>query len=106
MGLLKVAAGRIRRQIPRKVEGTAVLKAICAGFKETTEPRVCMTQDLCSYNLITVAVILTDRFISSVVVTALYDLVADTEMDECLHNWRDEKTNITACRVQHPSFLL
>ncbi|KAI5001350.1 hypothetical protein ZWY2020_026000 [Hordeum vulgare] len=21
------------------------------------------------------------------------------EMDECVHNWRDEKTNITACRV-------
>ncbi|XP_044954922.1 uncharacterized protein LOC123405207 [Hordeum vulgare subsp. vulgare] len=57
-------------------------------------------------NLITVAVFLTDRFISSVVVTDLYDLVADMEMDECLHNWRDEKTNSTACRVQHPSFLL
>ncbi|KAI5022318.1 hypothetical protein ZWY2020_059048 [Hordeum vulgare] len=28
------------------------------------------------------------------------------EMDECLHNWREEKTNITACRVHHPSFLL
>ncbi|KAE8819790.1 vacuolar-sorting receptor 7-like [Hordeum vulgare] len=53
-----------------KLESTAVLKAICAGFKETTEPRVCMTQDM--------------------------------ETDECLHNnggcWRDDKTNITACR--------
>ncbi|KAE8770364.1 COP9 signalosome complex subunit 5b [Hordeum vulgare] len=81
-----------------KVEGTTVLKAICASFKETTEPHVCMTQELCSYNLITVAVFLTDRFISSVVVTDLYDLVADMEMDECLHNWRDEKTNLTASR--------
>ncbi|KAK1687100.1 hypothetical protein QYE76_047948 [Lolium multiflorum] len=53
-----------------KLESTAVLKAICAGFKETTEPRVCLTQDM--------------------------------ETDECLDNnggcWRDDKTNITACK--------
>jgi len=53
-----------------KLESTAVLKAICAGFKETTEPHVCLTPDM--------------------------------ETDECLDNnggcWRDDKTNITACK--------
>ncbi|KAM0916844.1 hypothetical protein ACQ4PT_009877 [Festuca glaucescens] len=53
-----------------KLESTAVLKAICAGYKETTEPRVCLTQAM--------------------------------ETDECLKNnggcWRDEKTNVTACK--------
>jgi hypothetical protein len=29
--------------IPGKLESTAVLKAICAGFKESTEPHVCLT---------------------------------------------------------------
>jgi len=29
--------------IPGKLESTAVLRAICAGFKETTEPHVCLT---------------------------------------------------------------
>ncbi|KAK3143744.1 hypothetical protein QOZ80_4AG0304400 [Eleusine coracana subsp. coracana] len=53
-----------------KLESTAVLKAICAGFKESTEPHVCLTPDL--------------------------------ETDECLQDnggcWRDDKTNITACK--------
>ncbi|KAG5562409.1 hypothetical protein RHGRI_005218 [Rhododendron griersonianum] len=29
-----------------KLERTAVLKAVCAGFKETTAPRICLTSDL------------------------------------------------------------
>ncbi|XP_059656854.1 vacuolar-sorting receptor 6-like [Cornus florida] len=29
-----------------KLERTAVLKAICAGFKESTEPRICLSGDL------------------------------------------------------------
>ncbi|XP_042477336.1 vacuolar-sorting receptor 6 [Macadamia integrifolia] len=29
-----------------KLERTAVLKAICAGFKETTEPAVCLSEDI------------------------------------------------------------
>lgn len=29
-----------------KLERTAVLKAVCAGFKETTEPPICLTGDL------------------------------------------------------------
>ncbi|XP_052158315.1 vacuolar-sorting receptor 6-like [Oryza glaberrima] len=53
-----------------KLERTAVLKAVCAGFKEGTEPRVCLSNDI--------------------------------ETNECLHRnggcWRDEKTNVTACK--------
>jgi hypothetical protein len=29
-----------------KLESNAVLKAICAGFKESTEPHVCLTPGL------------------------------------------------------------
>ncbi|XP_078161589.1 vacuolar-sorting receptor 6-like isoform X2 [Carex rostrata] len=29
-----------------KLESTAVLKAICAGYKESTEPHVCLSQDI------------------------------------------------------------
>lgn len=29
-----------------KLERTAVLKAVCAGYKETTEPRICLSADL------------------------------------------------------------
>jgi hypothetical protein len=29
-----------------KLESTSVLKAICAGFKESTEPDVCLTPGL------------------------------------------------------------
>nr|CAB3488224.1 unnamed protein product [Digitaria exilis] len=51
-------------------DSTAVLKAICAGFKESTEPHVCLTPGM--------------------------------ETNECLDSnggcWRDEKTNITACK--------
>uniref|UniRef100_M8CSG7 Uncharacterized protein n=1 Tax=Aegilops tauschii TaxID=37682 RepID=M8CSG7_AEGTA len=53
-----------------KLERTAVLKAVCAGFKEGTEPQVCLSHDM--------------------------------ETNECLHRnggcWRDEATNVTACR--------
>ncbi|KAG2607796.1 hypothetical protein PVAP13_4NG273100 [Panicum virgatum] len=53
-----------------KLERTAVLKAVCAGFKEGTEPRVCLSPDI--------------------------------ETNQCLHRnggcWRDEATNVTACR--------
>ncbi|XP_010529937.1 PREDICTED: vacuolar-sorting receptor 1 isoform X2 [Tarenaya hassleriana] len=34
------------RQYRGKLEKGAVLKAICAGFQETTEPAICLTEDL------------------------------------------------------------
>jgi hypothetical protein len=32
-----------------KLERTSVLKAICAGFKETTEPQVCLSEGQCVF---------------------------------------------------------
>ncbi|XP_078170870.1 vacuolar-sorting receptor 6-like [Carex rostrata] len=53
-----------------KLESTAVLKAICAGYKESTEPHVCLSQDIetneCLHN------------------------------NGCC--WKDLKLNITACK--------
>ncbi|KAL1537531.1 Vacuolar-sorting receptor 6 [Salvia divinorum] len=53
-----------------KLERNAVLKAVCAGFKETTEPPICLSGDL--------------------------------ETNQCLENdggcWRDQKSNVTACK--------
>ncbi|KAK9097169.1 hypothetical protein Sjap_022666 [Stephania japonica] len=34
------------RQYRGKLEKSAILKAICAGFEETTEPAVCLSQDM------------------------------------------------------------
>ncbi|KAG8066230.1 hypothetical protein GUJ93_ZPchr0004g40201 [Zizania palustris] len=53
-----------------KLESTSVLKAICAGFKESTEPHVCLTPDM-----------ETDECLNN--------------NGGC---WQDEKTNITACK--------
>ncbi|KAA3482465.1 vacuolar-sorting receptor 3-like [Gossypium australe] len=65
------------RQYRGKLAKGAVLKAICAGFEETTEPAVCL----------------------SGVVTS----VADVETNECLDNnggcWQDKAANLTACKL-------
>ncbi|KAJ4838721.1 Vacuolar-sorting receptor 6 [Turnera subulata] len=53
-----------------KLERTAVLKAICAGFKETTEPPVCLTPDL----------------------------ETDECLDRNGGCWQDRQSNVTACR--------
>ncbi|XP_052174973.1 vacuolar-sorting receptor 1-like [Diospyros lotus] len=34
------------RQYRGKLEKSAILKAICSGFKETTEPSICLTEDI------------------------------------------------------------
>ncbi|KAL0450901.1 UNVERIFIED_CONTAM: Vacuolar-sorting receptor 2 [Sesamum latifolium] len=58
------------RQYRGKLDKGAVLKAICSGFEETTEPAICLTQDMetneCLYN-----------------------------NGGC---WQDKAANITACR--------
>ncbi|KAG6539192.1 hypothetical protein ZIOFF_004345 [Zingiber officinale] len=58
------------RQYRGKLDKAAVLKAICAGFQEATEPAVCLSEEI--------------------------------ETNECLDNhggcWKDEASNITACR--------
>lgn len=53
-----------------KLERTAVLKAICAGFKETTEPSICLSRDLETNQCL-------------------------ERNGGC---WRDPKSNITACK--------
>ncbi|XP_015067102.1 vacuolar-sorting receptor 6 [Solanum pennellii] len=53
-----------------KLERTAVLKAICAGFKETTEPSICLSGDLETNQCL-------------------------ERNGGC---WRDPKSNITACK--------
>ncbi|PWZ07847.1 Vacuolar-sorting receptor 6 [Zea mays] len=53
-----------------KLERTAVLKAVCAGFKEGTEPRVCLSHDIETNECL-------------------------HRNGGC---WRDEATNVTACQ--------
>lgn len=53
-----------------KLERTAVLKAICAGFKETTEPRICLSADLETNECL-------------------------SRNGGC---WQDQKNNVTACK--------
>ncbi|PSR98846.1 Vacuolar-sorting receptor 6 like [Actinidia chinensis var. chinensis] len=53
-----------------KLERNAVLKAVCAGFKETTEPRICLSGDL----------------------------ETNECLDQNGGCWQDSKSNITACK--------
>ncbi|XP_047313130.1 vacuolar-sorting receptor 6-like [Impatiens glandulifera] len=53
-----------------KLERTAVLKAVCAGFKETTEPRICLSADIETNECL-------------------------ARNGGC---WQDAKSNITACK--------
>ncbi|PKI69222.1 hypothetical protein CRG98_010359 [Punica granatum] len=54
-----------------KLERTAVLKATCAGFKETTEPAVCLSGDLETNE-------------------------CQEKNGGC---WGDDKSNVTACKI-------
>ncbi|KAL5978750.1 Vacuolar-sorting receptor 6 [Asimina triloba] len=69
-----------------KLERTAVLKALCAGFKESTEPRLCLSRGK-YFPLI---------FIDVVVLT-------DLDTNECLERnggcWQDTHLNVTACKL-------
>lgn len=58
------------RQYRGKLDKGAVLKAICSGFEETTEPEVCLTPDIQTNECL-------------------------TNNGGC---WKDTKSNITACR--------
>jgi hypothetical protein len=87
------------------LERTAVLKAICSGFKETTDPPVCLssgwwhiysqsfTQDW-YFTLGEIA----DKF-------SLFPwcLLTELETNECLERnggcWQDRESNTTACKV-------
>ncbi|GFZ05929.1 similar to VACUOLAR SORTING RECEPTOR 6 [Actinidia rufa] len=53
-----------------KLERNAVLKAVCAGFKETTDPRICLSGDL----------------------------ETNECLDKNGGCWQDSKSNITACK--------
>ncbi|KAJ4754886.1 Vacuolar-sorting receptor 7 [Rhynchospora pubera] len=53
-----------------KLESTAVLRAICAGFKESTEPHVCLTPDM----------------------------ETNECQDNNGGCWKDNKSNVTACQ--------
>ncbi|XP_059438195.1 vacuolar-sorting receptor 7-like isoform X1 [Corylus avellana] len=53
-----------------KLDRTAVLKAICAGFKETTDPRICLSEDIETND-------------------------CDERNGGC---WQDLQSNITACK--------
>ncbi|PPD79927.1 hypothetical protein GOBAR_DD23157 [Gossypium barbadense] len=67
------------RQYRGKLAKGAVLKAICAGFEETTEPAVCS---------------------SGVMAVTFF---TDVETNECLENdggcWQEKAANLTACRI-------
>ncbi|KAF7845230.1 vacuolar-sorting receptor 1-like [Senna tora] len=62
------------RQYRGKLEKGAVLKAICAGFEETTEPTICLTPDMQTNECL-------------------------ENNGGC---WQDKSANITACRLQEP----
>ncbi|AQK65824.1 Vacuolar-sorting receptor 4 [Zea mays] len=59
------------RQYRGKLERKAVLKAICAGFEETTEPNVCLSDDIETNECL-------------------------NDNGGC---WQDKSANVTACRV-------
>nr|GMC66586.1 vacuolar-sorting receptor 6-like [Ipomoea batatas] len=56
-----------------KLEWTAVLKVICAGFKETSEPAICLSGDL----------------------------ETNECLDRNGGCWHDPKSNITACKITY-----
>ncbi|KAG8368485.1 hypothetical protein BUALT_Bualt15G0050300 [Buddleja alternifolia] len=58
------------RQYRGKLEKSAVLKAICAGFEETTEPSVCLSDDV----------------------------ETNECLDNSGGCWKDDRDNITACK--------
>ncbi|MBA0573082.1 hypothetical protein Golob_000376 [Gossypium lobatum] len=71
------------RQYRGKLAKGAVLKAICSGFEETTEPAVCLSGGM---------------FFPVMVSSS----IADVETNECLDNnggcWQDKAANLTACK--------
>jgi len=89
---------------PGKLEKGAVLKAICSGFEETTEPAVCLSTGKflpffwlhrkCTVDLFWCR---PDSF------QLVYLFGTDVETNECLSNnggcWQDTAANITACKV-------
>ena len=83
-----------------KLEKGAVLKAICAGFQEKTEPAVCLSPG---------KIILpgSSQFLhrpqKHLLMFILFQCTEDMETNECLTNnggcWQNLKANITACKV-------
>ncbi|MBA0631626.1 hypothetical protein Godav_000482, partial [Gossypium davidsonii] len=79
------------RQYRGKLAKGAVLKAICSGFEETTEPAVCLSG--------VVQLMVQFLFETRVMVSSS---IADVETNECLDNnggcWQDKAANLTACK--------
>ena len=87
-----------------KLEKSSVLKAVCSGFEETTEPDICLREGLwiftiplknCPWNP-GLLLMLHSLFVGWV-------SFVDIETNECLeHNggcWLDKATNVSACKV-------
>jgi hypothetical protein len=90
------------RQYRGKLEKGAVLKAICSGFEETTDPAVCLSNGKC------LLIFSLGRTTEICHVDLFLDLIllifwTDVETNECLTNnggcWQDKVANITACKV-------
>ena len=89
-----------------KLAKAAVLKAICSGFEETTEPAVCLSDGKVSVNCLLLHYKLYDFWIASLVCVSdvnLFHFMPDIETNECLDNnggcWQDKSANVTACKV-------
>lgn len=87
------------RQYRGKLEKGAVLKAICSGFEETTDPAVCLSNGKCLLTFGTREICDVDLFLDLILLISC----ADVETNECLTNnggcWQDKAANITACKV-------
>lgn len=87
-----------------KLDKRAVLRAICSGFEETTEPDICLTQGLWICTLFLLLNKSTWILFFMVYNFWLHLFCIDIQTNQCLENnggcWLDKNTNFTACKVQ------
>lgn len=96
-----------------KLDKGAVLKAICAGFRETTEPAVCLSEgwcinfnrflSVCSFMIKIYTASLTCLGLAFSICSFMLLRIVDIQTNECLENnggcWQDKAANISACKV-------